>query len=142
MIYVGWSAIGAGLFFSRRSPLSVAATAFVTAMILMIAHWNWMDPAIGTLQPVLNSYWLMLHVAVIVASYGPFALGMLLGAINLLLMIFTTKNNALTLKKNSARAYYCQRTITYCRFSDAHYWQFYRRYVGKRKLGALLGLGS
>ena len=65
----------------------------------MIAHWNWMDPAIGTLQPVLNSYWLMLHVAVIVASYGPFALGMLLGAINLLLMIFTTKNNALTLKK-------------------------------------------
>ena len=99
MIYVGWSAIGAGLFFSRRSPLSVAATAFVTAMILMIAHWNWMDPAIGTLQPVLNSYWLMLHVAVIVASYGPFALGMLLGTINLLLMIFTTKNNALTLKK-------------------------------------------
>ena len=65
----------------------------------MIAHWNWMDPAIGTLQPVLNSYWLMLHVAVIVASYGPFALGMLLGAINLLLMIFTTKNNAFTLKK-------------------------------------------
>ena len=99
MIYVGCSAIGAGLFFSRRSPLSVAATAFVTAMILMIAHWNWMDPAIGTLQPVLNSYWLMLHVAVIVASYGPFALGMLLGTINLLLMIFTTKNNALTLKK-------------------------------------------
>ena len=94
MIYVGWSAIGVGLFFSRRSPLTVAATAFVTAMILMIAHWNWMDPAIGTLQPVLNSYWLMLHVAVIVGSYGPFALGMLLGIINLLLMIVTTRKNA------------------------------------------------
>ncbi|WP_410494241.1 cytochrome c biogenesis protein CcsA [Capnocytophaga genosp. AHN8471] len=95
MIYVGWSAIGVGLFFSRRSPLTVAATAFVTAMILMIAHWNWMDPAIGTLQPVLNSYWLMLHVAVIVGSYGPFALGMLLGVLNLLLMIVTTPKNAL-----------------------------------------------
>ena len=94
MIYVGWSAIGVGLFFSRRSPLTVVATAFVTAMILMIAHWNWMDPAIGTLQPVLNSYWLMLHVAVIVGSYGPFALGMLLGVINLLLMIVTTRKNA------------------------------------------------
>ena len=94
MIYVGWSAIGVGLFFSRRSPLTVAATAFVTAIILMIAHWNWMDPAIGTLQPVLNSYWLMLHVAVIVGSYGPFALGMLLGVINLLLMIVTTPKNA------------------------------------------------
>jgi len=94
MIYVGWSAIGVGLFFSRRSPLTLAATAFVTAMILMIAHWNWMDPAIGTLQPVLNSYWLMLHVAVIVGSYGPFALGMLLGVINLLLMIAITPKNA------------------------------------------------
>ena len=94
MIYVGWSAIGVGLFFSQRSPLTVAATAFVTAMILMIAHWNWMDPAIGTLQPVLNSYWLMLHVAVIVGSYGPFALGMLLGVLNLLLMIVTTRKNA------------------------------------------------
>ena len=94
MIYVGWSAIGVGLFFSRRSPITVAATAFVTAMILMIAHWNWMDPAIGTLQPVLNSYWLMLHVAVIVGSYGPFALGMLLGVLNLLLMIVTTQKNA------------------------------------------------
>ena len=94
MIYVGWSAVGAGLFFSRRSPLTVAATAFIASMILMIAHWNWMDPAIGTLQPVLNSYWLMLHVAVIVGSYGPFALGMLLGTINLLLMIVTTAKNA------------------------------------------------
>ena len=94
MIYVGWSAMGAGLVFTRRSPLTVAATAFVTAMILMIAHWNWMDPTIGTLQPVLNSYWLMLHVAVIVGSYGPFALGMLLGVINLLLMIVTTPKNA------------------------------------------------
>ena len=57
----------------------------------MIAHWNWMDPAIANLQPVLNSYWLMIHVAVIVASYGPFTLGMILGIVALiLLMIFTT----------------------------------------------------
>ena len=93
MIYVGWSAMGAGLVFTRRSPLTVAATAFVTSMILMIAHWNWMDPAISTLQPVLNSYWLMLHVAIIVGSYGPFTLGMILGIINLGLMIITTRKN-------------------------------------------------
>ena len=35
----------------------------------------------------------MLHVAVIVGSYGPFTLGMILGAINLLLMILTTSKN-------------------------------------------------
>jgi cytochrome c-type biogenesis protein CcsB len=62
-------------------------------MLLMIAHWNWMDPAIENLQPVLNSYWLMIHVAIIVASYGPFTLGMILGATALSLMIFTTRSN-------------------------------------------------
>ncbi|MDN3493340.1 cytochrome c biogenesis protein CcsA [Winogradskyella bathintestinalis] len=75
------------------SSITVAAGAFVTSMILMIAHWNWMDPAIGNLEPVLQGYWLMIHVSVIVASYGPFTLGMILGVVSLLLMIFTTKEN-------------------------------------------------
>ncbi|WP_179334618.1 cytochrome c biogenesis protein CcsA [Winogradskyella costae] len=78
---------------TSTSSLTVAAGAFVTSMILMIAHWNWMDPAIGNLEPVLQGYWLMIHVSVIVASYGPFTLGMILGAVSLLLMIFTTKEN-------------------------------------------------
>ncbi|GAA3618343.1 cytochrome c biogenesis protein CcsA [Flavivirga jejuensis] len=82
-----------GVFNRKSSDLTIAASAFVTSMILMIAHWNWMDPAIANLQPVLNSYWLMIHVAVIVASYGPFTLGMILGVVSLLLMIFTTKEN-------------------------------------------------
>ena len=82
-----------GLAFGKDSKLTVASTAFVTAMILMIAHWNWMDPTIGNLQPVLNSYWLMIHVAVIVASYGPFTLAMVLGLVSLFLMIFTNEKN-------------------------------------------------
>ncbi|MFK5957271.1 MAG: cytochrome c biogenesis protein CcsA, partial [Lutibacter sp.] len=77
----------------RKSSMTIAATAFLTAFILMIAHWNWMDPEIANLQPVLNSYWLMIHVAIIVASYGPFGLGMILGLISLLLIILTTKKN-------------------------------------------------
>ena len=93
MIYVAWATMFFGLAFGRKSDLTIASTAFVTAMILMIAHWNWMDPAIANLQPVLNSYWLMIHVAVIVASYGPFTLGMILGIVSLLLMIFTTEKN-------------------------------------------------
>ncbi|MFV9550682.1 cytochrome c biogenesis protein CcsA [Algibacter sp. PT7-4] len=93
MIYVAWATMFFGLAFGRKSDLTIASTAFVTSMILMIAHWNWMDPAIANLQPVLNSYWLMIHVAVIVASYGPFALGMILGVVSLFLMIFTTKDN-------------------------------------------------
>lgn len=93
MIYVAWATMFFGLAFGRKSDLTIASTAFVTSMILMIAHWNWMDPAIANLQPVLNSYWLMIHVAVIVASYGPFALGMILGIVSLFLMAFTTDKN-------------------------------------------------
>ncbi|GAA3584178.1 cytochrome c biogenesis protein CcsA [Snuella lapsa] len=93
MIYVAWATMLFGLVFGRKSDLTIAATAFVTSMILMIAHWNWMDPAIANLQPVLNSYWLMIHVSIIVGSYGPFTLGMILGVVALLLMIFTTKGN-------------------------------------------------
>ena len=82
-----------GLFQNKASDITVAATAFVTSMLLMVAHLSWMDPAIANLQPVLDSYWLMIHVAVIVASYGPFTLGMVLGVTVMLLMIFTTEKN-------------------------------------------------
>ena len=61
MIYVAWATQFFGLAFGRKSSLTIAATAFLTSMILMIAHWNWMDPEIANLQPVLNSYWLMIH---------------------------------------------------------------------------------
>lgn len=93
MIYVAWATMFFGLAFGRKSDLTIASTAFVTSIILMVAHWNWMDPAIANLQPVLDSYWLMIHVAVIVMSYGPFTLGMILGVVSLLLMAFTNENN-------------------------------------------------
>ncbi|MCM5663604.1 cytochrome c biogenesis protein CcsA [Galbibacter mesophilus] len=93
VLYVAWSTMGLGLLFARKSDLTVAATAFVTAIILFGAHMNWLDPAVANLQPVLDSYWLMIHVAVIVGSYGPFTMGMILGMVTLFLIIFTTKKN-------------------------------------------------
>ncbi|MCM4159012.1 cytochrome C biogenesis protein [Antarcticibacterium sp. W02-3] len=100
MIYVAWATMFFGLAFGRKSDLTIASTAFVTAMILMIAHWNWMDPSIANLQPVLDSYWLMIHVSVIVGSYGPFTLGMILGAVALLLMIMTNDRNKAKMELN------------------------------------------
>ena len=91
MLYVAWATVGMGLAFGRKSKLTIAATAFVASMVLMIAHWNWMDPEIANLVPVLDSYWLMIHVAVIVGSYGPFALGMIVGFIAMILAILTTE---------------------------------------------------
>ncbi|MDA0794247.1 MAG: cytochrome c biogenesis protein CcsA [Bacteroidetes bacterium] len=98
MIYVAWATQFFGLVFGRKSTLTMASTAFVAGMILMIAHWNWMDPAIANLQPVLDSYWLMIHVAVIVGSYGPFALGMIIGVVSLLLMIIASVKNQKKIK--------------------------------------------
>lgn len=93
MIYVAWATMFFTLAFDRKSKLTVASGTFVASMILMVAHLSWLDPSIANLQPVLNSYWLMIHVAVIVASYGPFTLGMVLGLVALLLMLFTNEKN-------------------------------------------------
>ena len=93
IVYVAWSTMFFGLAFDIKSKLTVASAAFVSSMILFAAYQNWVDPEIANLQPVLNSYWLMIHVAVIVGSYGPFALGMILGFVTLILMILTNEKN-------------------------------------------------
>jgi cytochrome c-type biogenesis protein CcsB len=100
IIYVAWATMFFGLAFDIKSKLTVASSAFVTSMILMAAYANWVDPEIATLQPVLNSYWLMIHVAVIVASYGPFALGMILGTVSLILILCTTEKNKMRMELN------------------------------------------
>ncbi|MBT8276576.1 MAG: cytochrome c biogenesis protein CcsA [Bacteroidia bacterium] len=100
IIYVAWATVFFGLAFGRKSNLTIASTAFVAAIILWVANQNWLDPSIANLQPVLDSYWLMIHVAVIVASYGPFTLGMILAATALLLMLITTEKNKLRMDLN------------------------------------------
>ncbi|THV57268.1 cytochrome C biogenesis protein [Flagellimonas alvinocaridis] len=93
ILYVAWATMGIGLALGKKSELTIAASAFVTCMLLFIAHQSWVDPAISNLVPVLDSYWLMIHVAVIVGSYGPLTVGMILGVVALILMILTTEKN-------------------------------------------------
>ncbi|WP_108869825.1 cytochrome c biogenesis protein [Aquimarina aquimarini] len=93
MIYVAWMTLAIGFAFGKRSNLTIAATTFVACIILFFAHENWTDPAIANLQPVLDSYWILIHVSIIVGSYGPFFVGAILGVLSLLLMILTTKSN-------------------------------------------------
>ncbi|MEE1963265.1 cytochrome c biogenesis protein CcsA [Allomuricauda taeanensis] len=93
ILYVAWATMGIGLALGRKSELTIASSAFVTCMLLWVAHQSWVDPSIANLQPVLDSYWLMIHVAVIVGSYGPLTVGMILGVVALLLMVLTTKKN-------------------------------------------------
>jgi cytochrome c-type biogenesis protein CcsB len=93
ILYVAWATVGIGMLFIRKSSMTLAAATFVASMFLFIANENWVDPAISNLVPVLDSYWLMIHVAVIVGSYGPLTVGMILGVVCLMLMILTTKKN-------------------------------------------------
>ena len=92
MIYIAWATMLSGVIFSRRSYMTLAATSIVASLLLMVAHLNWLDPEITNLVPVLNSYWLMIHVAIITASYGFLALSAILGLFSLWLIIFTTQN--------------------------------------------------
>ncbi len=87
MIYIAWSLVLAGLFFSRHSIVSLALTSILAGVTLFVAHLSWMDPQITTLVPVLKSYWLNIHVSVITASYGFFGLCSLLGLFTLILFI-------------------------------------------------------
>ena len=97
MIYTVWATMLAGLVFSKKSDLTLAATTLVASMLLLFAFVSYLDPTITNVVPVLNSYWLMIHVSVIVASYGFLILGGFLGLLSLILIIFKTKTNTVKL---------------------------------------------
>ncbi len=87
LLYISWTACLIGLLFARRSPLTLASTTLLASLALMVAGMSWMNPTLTNLVPVLKSFWLIIHVAVITASYGFFGVGALLALVNLLLMI-------------------------------------------------------
>jgi len=88
LLYIAWTIVFAGFFFVKKSPLTMAATSIMGGIFLGAAWLSNMDPQITNLIPVLKSYWLTIHVAVITASYGFLGLSALLALIVLLLMIF------------------------------------------------------
>jgi len=93
MLFIGWGTLLAGLIFSRRSQIALASTMVLAALALLVAGMSWMSPEITNLVPVLKSYWLIIHVAVITASYGFLGISALLGLLNLVLILLRTKNH-------------------------------------------------
>lgn len=92
MVFISWTIILSGMFFSRTSNLALCTTGILSGVILFVAHLSWLEPQITTLVPVLKSYWLTIHVSVITASYGFLALSALLGFITLILYSLLNKN--------------------------------------------------
>ncbi|MBL4561055.1 MAG: cytochrome c biogenesis protein CcsA [Labilibaculum sp.] len=93
MTYVAWACLLSGFIFVKKSDFALAATSILAGLTLFVAHLSWMSPEVTNLVPVLKSYWLTIHVAIITASYGFLALAVVLGMINLFLFNLQNKNN-------------------------------------------------
>jgi cytochrome c-type biogenesis protein CcsB len=94
MVFISWATCLAGVLFARRSEITLSMTTLLAGLTLMVAGMSWMSPEITPLVPVLKSYWLIVHVAIITSSYGFLGVGALLGAMNLILMVLRNQNNS------------------------------------------------
>ena len=92
LVYIGWSAMFAGLFFFRKSLMALSATVIMAGVFMFTAHLSGIDPQITNLVPVLKSYWLTIHVSIITGSYGFLAIGAMLGFMSLILFVFRSES--------------------------------------------------
>jgi cytochrome c-type biogenesis protein CcsB len=93
LILVAWGSLLAGFSFARFSKITLAATALLSFFILMTASHSSYDPQLTNLQPVLKSYWLIIHVATMTISYGFLGLAFALGLINMGLFCIKSTSN-------------------------------------------------
>ncbi|HJY23873.1 MAG TPA: cytochrome c biogenesis protein CcsA, partial [Hanamia sp.] len=87
IIFISGIGVLSGLLLYRNRNAFIPAAGALVAMIMMgFAHGGSMlDPQITPLEPVLKSYWLMVHVGIITSSYGFFGLSAVLSLISLIL---------------------------------------------------------
>jgi cytochrome c-type biogenesis protein CcsB len=113
VVFIAWVTMLTGLIFSSKKAVILAATAILASLMIFVTEMNLMDPEITPLQPVLKSYWLMIHVAVITGSYGPLGISCILGILNLLLYIFRTRKNGQVVTMNiNELTYVSEMTMT------------------------------
>jgi len=93
LILVSWASLLAGFSFMRYSKITLAATSLLAFFTLMTASHSSYDPQLTNLQPVLKSYWLIIHVATLTISYGFLGLGFVLGFFNMGIYLFKTPKN-------------------------------------------------
>ncbi|MEI8201437.1 MAG: cytochrome c biogenesis protein CcsA [Bacteroidota bacterium] len=97
LLLVAWGALLAGFSFAKYSKLTLAATTLLAFFVLMTASHSSYDPQLTNLQPVLKSFWLIIHVATLTISYGFLGLGFILGLMNMFIYLFKSEKNQLRL---------------------------------------------
>jgi len=93
LILISWGSLLAGFIFVKYSKITLATTVLLAFFTLMTASHSSYDPQLTNLQPVLKSYWLIIHVATLTISYGFLGLAFFLGIINMCIMIFKNNKN-------------------------------------------------
>ncbi|MCE2982733.1 MAG: cytochrome c biogenesis protein CcsA [Parachlamydia sp.] len=81
LLYVPWIAVLFAWLLGRKyaSSIPLLCGAFSSAILLSVLDWMGVNQHLDNLQPVLNSQlWLVVHVLLVVASYGLFLLGSVL----------------------------------------------------------------
>lgn len=87
IIYVPWISVLIGLIFYlySRTIIILSAATFTSLILLLILKIANLDSRLENVQAVLDSqYWLIIHVLMVVGSYGAFALSGILGHIYLI----------------------------------------------------------
>lgn len=100
IVFIGWVTMIAGFAFAKKNQVVLAGAAILAALMLWVTEMNLMDPEITPLVPVLKSYWLMIHVAIITGSYGFLGLACILGLVNLKLYLLQSEKSATLIKLN------------------------------------------
>jgi cytochrome c-type biogenesis protein CcsB len=94
MVFIAWSVLLAGILFGMKNRPALAGAGILSGIFLWVARMDWIDPKITTLPPVLRSIWLVIHVSVIISSYGFLGLGAVLALFDLLLTTAKTRKTA------------------------------------------------
>ncbi len=109
MIYIALSTVLTSLLFIRNSLIGFGGALIVAGVFIFSAYLGEINPQITNLVPVLKSYWLLIHVAVITASYGFLGVSAILGFLTLILYLL----------HNSKRKYLKQHIINLTYINEA-----------------------
>ena len=112
IVFIAWVTMIAGFAFARKNPVILAGTAILAALMIFVSEMNLMDPEITPIQPVLKSYWLMIHVSIITGSYGFLGLACILSLLNLILYITRNEKNGKVVTLNITELTYVSEMTT------------------------------
>lgn len=91
LVFIAFVVMVVGIAFAKRSKITLSLAAILSFLMLFVAHMEIMNPEITNLVPVLKSYWLKIHVAVITSSYAFLGISCMLGILNMVFFIIQYK---------------------------------------------------